>query len=213
MTPQHVVEKAVRNVRGASESVGAADFRLSTLDFRLWTFSMAWYKWRIWLGDWLRGRAPPSHGGGHWFKSSIAHQPFSGIPKDFSPHKTLISAFPSFGFSCHSLVLTPPNSGQTLGRAALVVLFFGQYPAKALTARTRNSRPAVVCRSLHAIAWSSPRAHSRLDCLWCAAYSALPGEPPRPVLAEARHLLLLQDAESLAGEGSVHSLLAKWRGP
>lgn len=31
-------------------------------------------RWRSETGDWLRGRALPSHGRGRWFKSSIAHQ-------------------------------------------------------------------------------------------------------------------------------------------
>ena len=39
-------------------------------------------------GDWLSGRAPRSHRGGHWFDPSIAHQPDLGVrpgPRLFAP--------------------------------------------------------------------------------------------------------------------------------
>ncbi len=34
------------------------------------------------MGDWLSGRAPRSHRGGHWFDPSIAHQPRSSVSHD-----------------------------------------------------------------------------------------------------------------------------------
>lgn len=37
------------------------------------------------MGDWLRGRALPSHGRGHWFETSIAHHPANARRPGNSP--------------------------------------------------------------------------------------------------------------------------------
>ena len=52
-------------------------------------------------GDWLRGRAHPSHGWGRWFKSSIAHQTFN---RPASPACFLFATCPA---TCMRALFTP----------------------------------------------------------------------------------------------------------
>ena len=52
-------------------------------------------------GDWLRGRALPSHGRGRWFKSSIAHHHLSSVSG--------VSRIRSFSFDARFLLNARPD--------------------------------------------------------------------------------------------------------
>ena len=72
------------------------------------------------MGDWLSGRAPRSHRGGHWFDPSIAHRckSRSGAPRTaliLRKGWELLPYWEEFGRSCSP---TGPGAGQANARGA-----------------------------------------------------------------------------------------------
>ena len=71
----------------AAQSRCSADFGRTSHDRVMLAPRHRWWLDRPSAGDWLSGRAPRSHRGGHWFEPSIAHQqrsgtrPFSRTPR------------------------------------------------------------------------------------------------------------------------------------
>jgi hypothetical protein len=116
-------------------------------------------------GDWLSGRALPSHGRGHWFEPSIAHQPTGPVPitelalfifpasADASPRRTTAVAVRETAATRSSCQppRRPPAARDATGHSCLADLPGSEHPARQQRTHARQApahdRPGSVART------------------------------------------------------------------